>query len=78
MAIFSKHCLITLVHLWLCKQNLQQLFTYSVAIIVWAYKFPTQRICPVLGSFFRTGNDITVGSNRGGGWGAVGGLNVGV
>ena len=64
----SKHCLITLLYLWLCKQNLQQLFVYSLAIIVWVYKFLTQRICSVLGSFFRTGNNITGGSNRGGGW----------
>jgi len=78
MAILSKYCLITLLYLWLCKQDLQQLFTYSLTIIVWVYKFLTQRLCPVLRSFFQMGNNITGGSNRGGGWGAVGGLNIGV
>jgi len=53
------------------QQNLQQLITYLVAIIVWVYKFLIQRICPVLDSFFRTGNNITGGSNRDG---AEGGL----
>ena len=73
MVILSKHCLIILRYLWLCKQNLQQLFIYSlyIAIIVWTCTFLTQRICPVLGSFFWTGNNNTTGgSNRGGGWGS--------
>ena len=48
---------------------------YLLGIIVWVCMFLTQRICPVLYSFFRTGNSITGGSNRGGGWGVV---NVGV
>ena len=31
-----------------------------------------------MSSFFRDGNDIAGGSNRGGGWGEEGGLNIGV
>ena len=50
------------------KQNLYQLFIYLLAITVWVHKFLIPKICPVLGSFFRAGNNITGGSNRGGGW----------
>ena len=69
MAILSNHCVITSECLQLCKQNLHQLFIYLLAITEWVYKFLIPKICPVLGSFFRAGNSITGGSNRGGGWG---------
>ena len=73
MTILSKHCLISLQYLWQCKRDLQQLFIYSQAIIVWVCQFLIQKICSVLGSFFQMGNNITGDSNRGGG-----GLNIGV
>ena len=71
--ILSNHCVITSQCLQLCKQNLHQLFIYLLAIM---YKFLIPKICPVLGSFFRAGNNITGGSNRGGGWGVVGEFNI--
>jgi len=40
--------------------------------------FQTPKIQAVLSRFFRDGNDIAGGSNRGGGWGEEGGLNIGV
>ena len=40
--------------------------------------FQTLEIRAVLSSFFRDGNDIAGGSNRGGGWAEEGGLNIGV
>ena len=51
---------------------------YSLAIIVWVNNFQTPKIQAVLSSTFRDGNDIAGGSNRGGGWGVEGGLNLGV
>jgi len=51
---------------------------YSLAIIVWVNNFQTPKIQAVLSSFFRDGNDIAGGSNRDGGWGEEGGLNIGV
>jgi len=42
---------------------------YSLAIIVWVNNFHAPKIQAVLSSFFRDGNDISGGSNRGGGWG---------
>ena len=75
MAILSNHCVITSQCLQLCKQNLHQLFIYLLAITEWVYKFLIPKICPVLGSFFRAGNNITGGSNRGGRVGVMGGLN---
>ena len=68
MAILSTHCVVTSQCLQLCKQNLHQLFIYLLAITVWVYKPMIPKICPVLGSFFRAGNNITGGSNRGSGW----------
>ena len=84
MAILSNHCVITSQCLQLCKQNCHQLFIYLLAITEWVYKFLKSKICPVLGSFFRAGNNITGGSNRVEewgvviGWGVVGGLSIGV
>ena len=60
------------------KRKLQQVVVYSLAIIVWVNNFQTPKIQAVLSSFSRDGNDIVGGSNRGGGWGEEGGLNVGV
>ena len=40
--------------------------------------FQTPEIQAVLSSFFRDGNDIAGGSNRGGDLGEEGGLNIGV
>ena len=53
------------------KWKLQQVVVYSLAIIVWVNNFQTPKIEAVLSSFFRDGNDIAGGSNRGGG------LNIG-
>ena len=78
MAILSNHCVETSQCLQLCKQNLHQLFIYLPAITEWVYKFLISKICPVLGSFLRAGYNITGGSNRVGGWGLVGGHNIGV
>ena len=36
----------------------------SLAITEWVYTFLIPKICPVLGSFFRVGNNITGGSNE--------------
>ena len=47
---------------------------YSLAIIVWVNNFQTPKIQDVLSSFFRDGNDIAGGSNRGGGCGSRLGL----
>ena len=69
MAILRNHCVITSQCLQLCKQNLHQLFICSLAITEWVYTFLIPKICPVLSSFFRAGNNITDGSNRVGGWG---------
>ena len=55
------------------KWKLQQVVVYSLAIIVWVNNFQTPKIQAVLSSFFRDGNDIAGGSNRGGGWGEEGG-----
>jgi len=49
------------------KWKLQQVLVYSLAIIVWLNNFQTPEIQAVLSSFFRDGNDIAGGSNRGGG-----------
>ena len=76
MAILSNHCVITSQCLQLCKQNLHQLFTCLLAITEWVYTFLIPKICPVLGSFFQAGNNITGSSNRVGGWGVVDGLNI--
>ena len=78
MAILRNHGVIPSQCLQLCKQNLHQLFIYLLAITVWVYTFLIPKICSVLGSFFRVGNNITGGSNRVGGWGVVGGLNIAV
>ena len=60
------------------KWNLQQVFVYSLAIIVWVNNFQTPKIQAVLSSFFHEGNDIARGGNRGGGGGGVEGeLNIG-
>ena len=56
------------------KWKLQQVLVYSLAIIVWVKNFQTPKIQAVLSSFFRDGNDIAGGSNRGGGWGRRVGL----
>ena len=68
MAILSNHCVVTSQCLQVCKQNMYQLFIYLLAITYWMYKFLVPKICPVLGNFFQAGNNITGGSNRGGGW----------
>jgi len=60
------------------KWKLQQVLVYSLAIIVSVNNFQTPKIQAVLSSFFRGGNAIAGGSNRGGGWGEEGGLNIGV
>ena len=50
---------------------------YYLAIIVWVNNFRTPKIQAILSSFFRDGNDIAGGSNRGGGWvGVEGMLNI--
>ena len=92
MAILSNHCVITSQCLQLCKHNLHQVCIYLLAITEWVYTFLIPKISPVLGSFSRAGNNITGGSNRvggrwvgervgggewEGGWGAVGGREVG-
>ena len=46
------------------KWNLQQVFVYSLAIIMWVNDFQTPKIQFVLSSFFREGNDIAHGSIR--------------
>jgi len=69
MAILSNNCIIASWHIVLKKQNLQQLFVYSLSIIVWVNNFKTPKIQAVLSSLFREDNDIARGSNRGGGWG---------
>ena len=66
MAILRNHCVITSQCLQLCKQNLHQLFICSLAITEWVYTFLIPKICPVLSSFFRAGNNITDGSTKGG------------
>ena len=71
MAILRNHCVVTSQCLQLCKQNLYQLFICSLAITEWVYTFLIPKICPVLSSFFRAGNNITGDSNRVGG-----GLNI--
>ena len=43
------------------------ILVYSLAIIVWVNNFQTPEIQALLSSFFRDGNDIACGSNRGGG-----------
>ena len=45
---------------------------------MWVNNFQTPEIQAVLSSFFCDGNDIAGGSNRGGGWGEEGELNIGV
>ena len=45
---------------------------------MWVNNFQAPKIQAVLSSFFCNGNDIAHGSNRGGGWGVEGGLNIGV
>ena len=60
------------------KWKLQQVVVYSLVIIVWVNNFQTPKIQAVLSSFFRDGNYIADGSNRGGGWGEERGLNIGV
>ena len=76
MAILRNHCVITSQCLQLCKQNLHQLFICSLAITEWVYTFLIPKICPVLSSFFRAGNNITDGSTKGGRVGVDGGLNI--
>jgi len=49
------------------KWKLQQVVAYSLATIVWVNSFQAPKIQAVLSSFFRDGNDIAGGSNRGGG-----------
>ena len=49
------------------KWKLQQAVVYSFTIIVWLHNFQTPEIQAGLSSFFRDGNDIAGGSNRGGG-----------
>ena len=56
------------------KWKLQQVLFHSLAIIVWVNNFQTPKIQAVWSSFFRDGNDIAGGSNRGGVWGEEGGL----
>ena len=57
--------------------KLQQVVVYSLAILVWVNNFQTPKIQAALSSFFRDGNDIAGGSNRGGGWvGVEGMLNI--
>ena len=69
MAILSNHCLVCNFPVPTAVQkNLHQLFIYLLAITVWVYNFLVPKICPVLGNFFRVGNNITGGRNRGGGW----------
>ena len=65
--IISNHCVITSECLQLYKQKL---FIYLLAITVWVYKFLIPKISPVLGSFFRVGNNIIIGEE--------GGLHIGV
>ena len=50
------------------KWKLQQVLVYFLAIIVWVNNFQTPESQAVLSSFFRDGNDIAGGSNRGGWW----------
>jgi len=50
------------------EMKLQQVVVYSLAIIVWVNNFQATEIQAALSSFFRDGNDIAGGSNRGGGW----------
>jgi len=50
------------------KMNLQQVLVYSLAIILWVNNFQIPEIQAVLSSFFCEGNDITCGSDGGGGW----------
>ena len=59
------------------KWKLQQVLVYSLAIIVWVNNFQTPEIQAVLSSFFRDGNDIAGGSNRGGGWAVIIGVGGG-
>ena len=78
MAILRNHCVITSQCLQLCKQNLHQLFICSLAITEWVYTFLIPKICPVLSSFFRAGNNITDGSTGWEGGGSTKGGRVGV
>ena len=73
MAISSIDCIIASWWIMLKKRKLQQVLVYSLAIIVWVNNFQTPEIQAVLCSFFRDGNDIAGGSNRGGGWVGGGG-----
>ena len=68
MVISSNNCIIAFWWIVLKKLKLQQVLVYSLAIIVWVNNFQTPEIQAVLSSFFRDGNDIAGGSNRGGGW----------
>ena len=54
------------------EMKLLQVVVYSLAIITWVNNFQTPKIQAVLSSSFCDGNDITGGSNRGGGWGEEG------
>ena len=48
-----------------------KVLVYSLAIIVWVNNFQTPKIQAVLSSFFRDGNYIAGGSNKGGSNGVV-------
>ena len=78
MAISSIDCIIASWWIMLKNWKLQQVLVYSLAIIVWVNNFQTPEIQAVLCSFSCDGNDIAGGSNRGGGCGVEGGLNIGV
>jgi len=64
----SIYCIVASWWIMLKKWKLQQVLVYSLAIILWVNNFQTTEIQVVLSSFFRDGNDIAGGSNRGGGW----------
>ena len=66
IAILSSHCVVSSQCLQLCKQNLHQLFIYLLAITVWVYTFLILKYALFWEAFFRAGNNITGGSNRGG------------
>jgi len=73
MAISSINYIIAPWWIMLKKWKLQEVLVYSLAIIVWVNNFQTPKIQAVLSIFFRNGNDIAGGSNRGGGWVGGGG-----
>ena len=68
MAISSNDCIVASWWITLKEWKSQQVLLYSLAIIVWVNNFQTPKIQAVLSIFFRDGNDIAGGSNRGGGW----------